>query len=60
MVKPHDPRQPGISPAEVEQQLQTILDREVTELAEHAEQLRQAHEVLYAALHTDSTHGKER
>lgn len=60
MVKPHDPRQAGISAAEVEQQFKAILNRQPAGLPEQAEQLRQAHEILYAALHTGATDGKER
>ncbi len=48
--KPHDPRQPRVSPADVEKRLAEILGEPSGSLAEEAAQLERAHAVLHDAL----------
>ncbi len=48
--KPHDPRRPGVTPAEVDQRVSQILGEPAASLADEAEQLEAAHDVLHQAL----------
>lgn len=48
--KPHDPRRPGTTPAEVDENIIRILGEPATDLADEARQLEAAHEVLHQAL----------
>lgn len=50
VVKPHDPRQPRITPEQVESGLNIIFSEEPADLSDEAEQLHRAHEILYEAL----------
>lgn len=51
--RPHDPRLPRVSPADVEKRLAEVLDQPAGTLAEEAAQLERAHEVLHDALQDD-------
>ncbi|MGD7003700.1 hypothetical protein [Corynebacterium halotolerans] len=50
VVKPHDPRQPRVTPEHVKQMLQDILGEQPEDLPAEARQLGRAHDVLYEAL----------
>lgn len=49
--KPRDPRQPHITPDDVDSQVNEILAQPVDTLAEETAQLEAAHSVLNNALH---------
>lgn len=48
--KPHDPRESGMSPAEVVEKLNGVLSQPAETLAQEAELLHRAHEILHEAL----------
>ncbi|MDU0477624.1 hypothetical protein QVA66_00020 [Staphylococcus chromogenes] len=48
--KPHDPRALRVTPEEVERQVTEILGESPSTLAEEAEQLARAHDVVHNAL----------
>ncbi len=48
--KPHDPQAPSITPAELTEKLEQILEKPAVSLTEEAAQLDLAHEVLQQAL----------
>lgn len=48
--KPQDPRRPSITPEEVDERVSRILATPATALADEAEQLAAAHDVLNQAL----------
>lgn len=47
---PHDPRNAGASPEDIQQQFDAALDTTPSNLAEEAEMLSRAHDVLHEAL----------
>lgn len=50
VVKPHDPRQPRVTPEQVQHTVAAILEEQPMDLGAEADQLTRAHQVLYDAL----------
>lgn len=50
VVKPHDPRQPRVSPEQMRHEVTEILGERPADLGEEAAQLSRAHQVLFDAL----------